>query len=254
MSAAEPSTRIEFAGLPGSGKTTMAHAVVARLAASGLTVVEVRGLRPAPTDESRLERARFLWALVAADPRSALRVLNSCRPDRGGLSAARAYLARQSGLAEFHRSPPSTAQGAVLLVDEGEVQGVLTLLQGEPPSKRRLRAAVDLLERGPSLKNITVVGLGIRPALAASRIAARGASHGRLDHGDDRARLLALEAAVKPLDALLLAAERAGARVLRIDSDDGADDALDLVVSAVVDRMTRSQSVLAVSIQSLPRG
>jgi thymidylate kinase len=161
---------IEFAGLPGAGKTTTAESVVAQLQARGLdcayrpSLVGIRGGRTR-------HRLRFLWfrirhwRLIVAAIAYAL----SIRPRRW----ARIRTVEHLVFLAYYQSEQRQTARDIVVVDQSVVQTMWsTCIHGETPDGKRSRALLERFQRVAGGVVVLVV-VDIDPDTAASRVVER---------------------------------------------------------------------------------
>ena len=257
---------IEFVGTPGSGKTTLAHALVELLREDGrdaTTIVEAARAHAATTRTGRVVsrlapgrvRRQLLWRLFYVDAtRDALRFRRAHRD-----------LARMVVAGERTRPVPRKLQrhtlwwffqlggrtrflsrtshdGEVLVVDDGFLHRVVALHAGpgETPDEVLVRALVDLLPR-PDL----VVHVVADAETCAQRVSDRGIWRNRAGLDDAGLRTYVKNAEVAVQAGVGRAIEQ-GWRLVQVDNG-GADlDAAQASLRAAL------APVLGLSVPSAP--
>ena len=171
---------VEFSGLPGAGKSTLARQWLRALEARG---ARVESLSRAGAPPGRLQRAFEFGRLTATHPMLGLQLAQLAGFGRPALGLTAALL-RRVQLIETCRA--HKADLAVL--DEALVQGLwsLVLTRSQAVVDRATPLVPELLGTRYAL-----VYLAATPALSGSRLAARGGKNSRFDG------LSALEAATR---------------------------------------------------------
>ena len=230
-----PALVIEFLGLPGAGKSTLAEHLVCTLRAEGRAL----GCREAigRLQGGRTEHYARLVAFTVAQRRHftiAMRLAAAVTPARTLRWRFAAKLAAWPyRLSLVHRRRHDT-----LVLDQGPLQSAwCVLLDGELREEGALRAAVhDLLADGSFA--FAFVYVDVTPELAASRIAARGPMAPPFHR--DRAETLRLLTAHRQHLARILeiAEEHASAPVLRVDGSAPLERS-NACIAAFVDRLPK---------------
>jgi thymidylate kinase len=205
---------IEFLGLPGAGKTTMAERLVRRLDAGGLACGDSAGVgrwrggrvqHYARLATYTLRRCRYVP--------SALRLAAAVRPP----SVARWRYAAMLTVWAYRLSLVRRRRYDALVLDQGPLQSAwCVLLEGSLRSEPALRNAVGNLLVGQPLA-FAFIHVDVPPEVAAVRIERRGPMAAPFHRGRlDTQRLLAGHRA--QLQRVLdLAVDLTGAPVLRLD-------------------------------------
>jgi thymidylate kinase len=230
-----PALVIEFLGLPGAGKSTLAERLVRRLQAEGL----VLGRREAigRLDGGRAEHYARLLAFTVAQRRhlsTAMRLAAAVTP----VSMLRLRFAAKLATWPYRLSLVHRCHHDTLVLDQGPLQSAwCVLLDGELREESVLRAEVhDLLADG--CLTFAFVYVDVAPALAADRIAARGPMAPPFHR--DRAETLRLLTTHRPHLARILemAEEHVRAPVLRVDGSAPLEQN-DVCIAAFVDRLPK---------------
>jgi thymidylate kinase len=223
-----PGPVIELAGLPGSGKSTLTDALVARLRAEGLSCdVGDAGVSARVRREVRvLRRLGLAAAQTARAPvaaaRSAAVVARSGQSSRRDVVAVLAqWLATERIVARGRRAP------GVRLLEEGLVQTTWTaLLRSDGLGAADLWPHVPAASR-PHL----VLHLDVPVDLAAYRLDTRASQHSRVQRLGPRRRAAELRRGQEVLDDVLQACP---VRVHRLPSyGETADELAALAAEAV---------------------
>jgi thymidylate kinase len=228
-----PALVIEFFGLPGAGKSTLAEHLLHRLQTDG----GAYGYREAigRLKGGRAEHYARLAAFTLAEPRhfaTAMRLAAAVTPAR----ALRWRFAAKLATWPYRLSLVHPRHYDTVVLDQGPLQSAwCVLLDGELRDASALRAAVhDLL--ADNHVTFALVHVDVTPEAAADRIAARGPMAPPF-HRDRTETLRLLTAHRQHLTQILqIAEEQIGIPVLRIDG--GAPQASnDAVITAFVDRL-----------------
>ncbi len=213
-------TVVELAGLPGSGKTTLAERLVEEMRSSGVpcTVADANISARARKEVRMVRRAGYALREVAGEPgasRRAAGVLVRSRQEAGRDTAA--VLAQW--LATERLASRSREGSGVRLLEEGLVQTVWTAT---------LRAGRldpgDLWSCLPSAAHPDLVlYLDARPDLAARRLSRRTSRHSRLQQGPATSLVGELRRGQAIFDQLLLTSP---VRVARLTAGGSSLDAL----------------------------
>lgn len=208
---------VEFAGLPGAGKSTLRDGLAADLRAEGVPVTARHVVRPTRAGRvGAAERAAGRALALASRPRVAAvagrTFLTSGRPARERLFAARllAVTLDNDRCLRDHRG--------WVLVDEGFVQRGLLLMAGErrPVPDERVRAYATVVPV-PDV----VVHLRLDPDRVQERLRSRprglAPRFARLGEADLRA---ALADAARVLGLVVHGVEARGSRVIGVDAAD----------------------------------
>ena len=172
---------VEFVGLPGSGKSTLSHALAEQLRRSGESVSEVT--YEITHRESALRRRwiklGFLLRTLLAEPHRSLDVLREIRGSRQAnlrdtwsTTSNLLYLCGLMG--ELARRP------GIHVLDQGVVNALWSVrfsARSDRPLRRLGEIASDWFPR----KTRVVVLLEVRPALAADRLLGRARTQSRLE-------------------------------------------------------------------------
>jgi thymidylate kinase len=209
-----PALVIEFLGLPGAGKSTLAEHLLCTLRAEGRAL----GSREAigRFKGGRAEHYARLVAFTVAQRRhlsTAMRLAAAVAP----ASMLRWRFAAKLATWPYRLSLAHRCHHDTLVLDQGPLQSAwCVLLDGELREEGALRAAVhDLLTGGRFA--FAFVYVDVAPELAADRIAARGPM-GPPFHRDRAETLRLLTAHRQHLARILqIAEEHVGAPALRVD-------------------------------------
>ena len=211
-----PAFVIEFLGLPGAGKSSLAGQLLRQQQPAG----RIRGLREiiGGPKRGRTERYARLAAFTVTQPRhllSAMRLAAKVTPTR----RLRWWFAAKLATWPYYLSLMHRHDCDTLVLDQGPLQSTwCVLLDGELREKGALRAAVqDVLTN--SGFTFALVYVDIAPELAADRIAARGPMAPPF-HRDRAETLRLLVAHRQHLEQIVeIAEEHAGLPVLRVDGN-----------------------------------
>ena len=197
---------VEFAGLPGVGKTTLAATTHAALVAAGVTSrISDASISAAARLPSRVRRRLVLaGADVCRHPlegAAAMRAIRRLAPDssRDAVAGAVQWFAVQALVA---REPPDHG---VHLLEEGQLQTLWTLAlraRGRPDDLLRLMAS----RAAPGEHPVVVVDAPLD--LVSARLAARGSRHSRTQLLPDTQRTAELVAGRDLLRDILAASDR----------------------------------------------
>lgn len=226
---------VEFAGLPGSGKTTVTNAVRARLEALGYRC----GGRFAIGGDasSRVRRAARVAAALLRRPRqaaAAVRLALAVRPRR---ASRLVYALHLPGWPVRWRAAMDAGAYDVVLLDEGVVQnGWSTLVDGDGDAEAVLPLMSRLLREAPP--RLVLVHFDLPVELSAARSGSRADAVRRFDAMGRAEAIRLLTRHQAQLERLWAwTAEAAGAAHLRVDArrpiDETVRDVTDLVVSLV---------------------
>lgn len=223
---------MEFLGLPGSGKSTVAREAVSRLRAVGVTAHETyeswnsgRSARLADVAGSLLQASRWRPRLFVEGWRLA-------GPLAGGATADRArsalYWLSRCGHYERARRTPG-----LHLIDQGVLQAYWSLVFGG--HEERLGAAWPRLE-GSRAHADAVVIVSARPQTVLARLSARPGTTSRLERslGDAAA---ALERAETALAWVVERLERDQHRQLLLEVDNDPSDGAATAAASVSERL-----------------
>lgn len=186
------STIVEIAGLPGSGKTTLANLVAPRLLLEGVPFQET-----APLIYRRRARGyRLLFQIWlhlrhASLAASAYRLALGCRR-----SLPRCVRIIPALLVDHERARHACSQlrgREVALLDQGVLQQLRSMVALLPPGDNRhmVRQLLTRIQKPYRLgaANWIVISLATSPEVANTRIQARPVKEGRFDHMQATARL-----------------------------------------------------------------
>lgn len=176
---------IEFVGLPASGKTTIATALSARLAASG-TLCRLASTLPLAGGRNLPRKLLRLTVMAFADPATAV------------LATAAVLRSRQRRLSDAMRTFSNllevryamhAAGGGVVIMDQGPCQAVWSVAySADHPNAQGLCRLV----RANLPQRRLVVIVAANPRLAMMRSASRGTTHSRVElEGESTVRIWA---------------------------------------------------------------
>ena len=205
---------IEFLGLPGAGKTTMAERLVRRLGAGGLACGDSAGV--GRLRGGRAEHYARLAIHTLARWRSvppAMRLAAAVTPPR----LARWRYATMLTVWAYRLSLVRRRRYDALVLDQGPLQTAwCVLLEGSLRSEPALRNVVGGLLTGQAL-SFAFIHVDVAPEIAAVRIERRGPMAAPFDRGQMETRRLLTGHRAQLEQVLDLAASLTGAPVLRLD-------------------------------------
>lgn len=217
--AAGRSVVVEFAGLPGSGKSTLSHALAEELRRSGEPVSEVSyeiTHRTSPLRRRWIKLGFLLRTLLGQPRRSLEALLEIRRSGQGSLrdswSTTSNFLYLCGLMAELARRP------GIHILDQGVVSALWSVrfsARGERPLRHLAEIASGCFR--PVAR--VVVLLEIRPELAVERLLGRDHVQSRLERrlsGDLPAALLAATAALEQTRSALDELSREGWRGIEL--------------------------------------
>lgn len=232
---------IEFCGVPGAGKTTIAHALVPALEAAGnetsLPLEAVSARRPRP--ERVIRKTLLAVGETFSHPINSIRALFAVARSRqpGSMETATRllnWLVLRSLLRQARRRP------GIHVFDQGVIQELCSLgFRGDPWSSFNVSdPGVRLL--GPDL----IVVVDVDPALADSRLAARPGRQSRVE-AINSDRLESVERQGVLIDSLLIRwqrrfGDRLPTRVSHMPNADGTINVDELVTT--IQSLDRQQS------------
>jgi thymidylate kinase len=213
---------VEFAGLPGAGKTTAARRLVAGLAATGHRC-RARCLPPGgPFDQAR-HYARFTARLVSQPSRlaPAVRCAAAVRP----CNAATLRYALKLPLWPYRFAVVREDPSVTVVLDQGVVQHAWSgALGGTVVDERALRSALRIVLTSVPL-TYAFVYFDADVALAVDRIGARASSTSRFDRMSPMQARGALQRHRSALEWMLEEAVTiTGGACLRVDAARPVDD------------------------------
>lgn len=224
---------VEFCGLPGAGKSTMARALVERLRRSGVPAVDVMApLGPEAGREARLARKAAAVGRSALDP-DAWRIAAAVGL-RSGQADARDRIARPLNLLVVRAAAARAARRrGVHVLDQGPLQEWWSAALRADADRVLARAAAD----GPAHADL-LVRVDTPVDVLVARLAGRAGAQSRLeglDPDEQRAELVRGEGL---LDALCSASvHSSGSRRPRYVRVDGLDSvAVEIVEEAIAGR------------------
>jgi hypothetical protein len=195
-----PSFSVELVGIPGAGKSHLAAAAAAELAARGIPVAQPQAqLGPSVPVGRRLARKSVTCAASAlVSPGTTARVVRGI---------VRSHQPRQADvvgrLVQWLVAQDLTGRTArwagVSLLDEGLVQALWSI--GVRGNVEPVLRVLDTSARWHAPDLLVVVG--VAPELALSRLAARPSRHSRTQRLAEHARLPELERGAELLDRLV---------------------------------------------------
>ncbi len=170
---------LEIAGLPGAGKSTLATALANALAAHGAEIVPLGPGRRRALSDTRLARLGHTLRLAARHPALAISAQRLAEPSRLGLGRVRALLERLVFFDQLGALSAGADRAPLVLLDEGLVQGVMSLALEAPPHRAaRAPRLLRTLLRG---RRYAVLHIAGELDAAAATVASRRESRGRLD-------------------------------------------------------------------------
>ena len=229
---------IEFVGLPGAGKSTVAQALAERLRAGGLRVDE-DDLPPAGIALRVRQYLRFLLfgvkhaRLMAALARYACRV----RPwSPGRLPFAFDVLVHAFGAAECRRGGAD-----VVLISQGAFQAVASIgVRASTSATREMRRLVDALNHGSGPDLVAYLELGI--AQSSARLAQRERGGSRFDQMSPDEAVTELRGFARRFSVMTDAmAQRLGPSFRRFDAAAPAAATASSAAQWVLDRVTSNE-------------
>lgn len=223
---------VELCGLPGAGKSTFAHALVARLRHDGVPAVDVMApLGPDAGREARLVRKAAMVGRAAWAPGS-WRIARDVGL-HSGQAGRRDRIARPLNLVVVRAAVArATHRAGVHVLDQGPLQEWWSAALRADRSRVLAWAAAD----GPTHADL-LVRVETPVEVLVERLAARPGAQSRLEGMDADAQRAELASGAALLDALTTAWETASGgarRLLRVDARDTA--AIDTVVAAIAGR------------------
>lgn len=193
---------IEFFGLPGAGKTTLAVGLAKALTERGFPC------RPLLTDAGpprrtaceRIARQIKLLGICARFPRlssAALAYALRIRPYRAERLSRVAFLLRLVARAAAR----DTTSHDVIVADQGVLQAIWSIgLFGSPPSARPLETLLRSVHKRYAP---LVVVVEVTPATAHARLVARPRQHSRLEELDSDEALARMSASAHALETIV---------------------------------------------------
>lgn len=167
-------TTLEFAGLPGSGKSHWANFTARELTAAGRHVILPRGGLAAPLPIRALSKARSATRAILVEPRVPLAPVRLiARSQRSPLERIRRSVQWVDTQVRLASAVPD---GGLLVMDEGPLQALWSVgLDGDWES------ALRLLDRHPYSRADLAVVLSVSPSTALARLESRNEAHRRVD-------------------------------------------------------------------------
>lgn len=219
---------VEFAGLPGCGKSTLCRSVVAALQDAGVDAAD-RSLPAGATGRGRrlARKASALLRSTAAHPARSARLARACR--RSGL-AGRELVARTGNLAVLRAQMQGSARDVVLF-DQGLVQELASV----SVTADHHALASDLPD-GWWPERWVIIRVRTPVDTVVDRLRRRGTAESRMEALGGTALLAALERFETALDGLAGALDRPPPGVEIWEVDTGALDS----VAVVAERIRRS--------------
>jgi thymidylate kinase len=221
MSAGAVLQVVEFLGLPGAGKSTLADRLLARLAARGLAcggAVDLARLRGGRI-RHYTRAAKFVYQRGRHVP-AAMRLAAAVTP----ATSARWWLAAKLAMWPYRLGIAQARRFETLVLDQGPLQSAwIVLLEGSLLDDRVLADALnDLL--ADDARAFAFIYVDIAPEVAAVRIETRGPMDAPFDRGrtETQRRLASHRQQLERV--LRVALERTGAPVLRLDGSASLDE------------------------------
>lgn len=190
-------TTLEFAGLPGSGKSRWAEYAASQLRAEGAEAWLPRASLNRPLAVRSGDKLWSVGRAVSHSPVASIDAMRAVWASQGSqierLRRSLQWLDTQGRLAK--RGPEAT----YLIMDEGPLQALWSIgLEGE------WEPVLEAVERRGYLRAHCVVVLHVSPEVALSRLEARAEGHRRIDRlASRREKLNALERGADLLRALV---------------------------------------------------
>lgn len=174
---------VEFLGLPGSGKTTIADSLIDLLSANGHRVVSRRKAMSddMPPLRKHGARSRYVLGAICRHPAIFYRVFRLIQKD--GQSSARAFAKvcwNMWCVLGWYDSLDRNAKDAIVIVDQGLAQAVWSVRLSALRSDSDWAAFLTTLPVGPGLFAIVVSTVDV----AQQRLAARTHGRSRLSDAD----------------------------------------------------------------------
>jgi hypothetical protein len=224
---------IEFLGLPGAGKSTLARRLLSRLAARGVLCGDRKGI--ARLRGGRAEHyarlAKFSWRRGRVF-RPAARLAASVAP----WSFACWWFAVELALWSYRLSMIHKRTLDCLVLDHGPLQSAwCVLLEGPLRDEQVLGDALTYLLARRQLR-LAFVYVEVAPELAARRIETRGPMHRPFHRGRNETERLLISHREQMDRVLEIAERRTGAPVLRLDGGASLEES-DRRIDAFVDQL-----------------